>query len=808
MKHLILILLFTSLWATRAFSQIVLLGDNAPYSNILDGDFNAVWANWRAHKQSPDWKTKVIKGNEPMGLSQGRLFCMDEEGIAESKVLDANPDYQHPKAGDILNWSFGADLEYICHGTISLSLVFGKHEEILAKKVKLIGSDKTDEHFSGTYTITAADAKAGLPFVRATFYSEKDVKVYLDYVNISVVAPDKSSPVLQAKTEPEGIGLSWTDKKANAKTSFNIYRMQDERKSYYKIGNTSSNRFIDSHLIDGIKYTYVITRFNQTESVGSNKVSITKMDDVPPLPPTNLKTKAFDAEVEISWQKSTDNDVATYSVFRRDSGSNRPIEIASGLKGNSYVDFTPTKSTENIYVVYAQDYSGNVSLASAPVSARVKMVSGASFSDLILPMPIHKEGLRFDLWGAKSVLPRDPENGIEDPNWSYWGGHPVKDKDGKYHMLVVRWPANATKGHWDWPNSTVASTVSDRPDGPYRVIRQTAYDYENGLGHNADVVLLNDGSYLLYALIKFIPHLFKSQSMSGPWKHLGVLKVDTTNCHEIPKNYYRFGRNLSGVQLKDGRILFVTKAGAMMISEGTDPLGPYKVLTAPLQGNKIIPEKYRNSNYEDPVIWKDEVQYHMIINAFSDFRAIYLRSPDGIHWKFNPGTAYTPNNTLYDNGQQTHWYKLERPHIIQDEYGRAIDLSLAAIDVPKEDDLPHDIHNSKNIILPLVVPKRLKILNNAPIDSTTKMIRVLVISEPGFNAQKDIDLSSVRFGASEEVNYGRGCKVADTINQGKDLLIEFNGVGNGITKDDFVCKLLGKTNSGQLLSGYARIASQ
>ena len=115
------------------------------------------------------------------------------------------------------------------------------------------------------------------------------------------------------------------------------------------------------------------------------------------------------------------------------------------------------------------------------------------------------------------------------------------------------------------------------------------------------------------------------------------------------RSYY-----VSGVQTNDGRFLFVTKAGAMMISTGDDPLGPYNVLTAPLQGNLIIPEKYRNSNYEDPVLWKDEVQYHMIINAFLDYRAIYLRSGDGIHWTFNPGTAYTSNNTVYANGHQTH----------------------------------------------------------------------------------------------------------------------------------------------------------
>ena len=127
------------------------------------------------------------------------------------------------------------------------------------------------------------------------------------------------------------------------------------------------------------------------------------------------------------------------------------------------------------------------------------MVKGASFSDLILPMSVHKGGLRSDLWGAEGVIPRDPENGIESPDWSYWGGRPVKDKDGKYHMNVTRWPANATKGHWEWPGSTVAYTVAEQPDGPYRVVRETAYDFASGYGHNPDIILMNDGTFLFYS---------------------------------------------------------------------------------------------------------------------------------------------------------------------------------------------------------------------------------------------------------------------------------------------------------------------
>jgi hypothetical protein len=372
-------------------------------------------------------------------------------------------------------------------------------------------------------------------------------------------------------------------------------------------------------------------------------------------------------------------------------------------------------------------------------------------------------------------------------------------------MLVTRWPANATKGHWEWPNSTVAHVVANTPTGPYKVKDESAYDFKNGLGHNPDIILLNDATYLLYSLIDWEPTLFISETMNGPWKRIGVMEVNTKGADEKTERFYRFKRNLSGIHLNDGRFLFVTKAGAMMISDSKDPLGPYKVLTSALQHNPIVPEKYRNSNYEDPVIWKDEVQFHMIINAFWDYRAIYLRSSDGIHWKFNPGTAYTPNNTSYEDGTRTQWYKLERPHVIQDKYGRATHLSLAVIDVPKADDLAKDNHSSKNIVIPLTIQKRLKLLNKERINFSTEKIKILMLSEDGFDAQKDIDIESLRFGASEEVNFGRGSRVNKTRKKGKDLIVEFDGFGNGITDSNFAGKLLGKTRDGKLIIGFTKL---
>ena len=797
----IVIMFLTSLYSP---AQITLLGDNLPHQNMNDGNFETIKGYWREAKQSPFWVTKIVDGgdnNTPIGLHNGTMFSSNTIGIIESKILNTNPEYQKLTLGDTIRWSFDADLEYKGKGSITFSLVFGTHERILKNKQPLIGSDKKFEHFSGTYTVTKEDLATVMPFVRATLYSENDIKIYLDNVNISVIASEKSAPQeLQASITPQGIKLSWTE----TKKTYNVYRSIYRNKNYKPlISNLKTNVFVDNTIINGVVYYYLVTQNLPNESGSSPIITARKTDAESPAPPTEIKVETDDTEIRLSWKRNIDTDIKSYSVFRGDATENNFIEIAKDLKGNSYEDFSPKKGIANVYVVYAHDYSGNTSIASKTVKAKVKAIPGASFRDLILPMPIHKK-LSTDTWGTNQVVPRDTSNGMEHPDWSYWGGHPIKGEDKKYHMYITRWPEKAIKGHWEWPNSTVAHVISDTPTGPYHVKEDTAYSFYQGLGHNPDITKLNDGSYMLYALINWKSYLFTSNSIDGPWEVEGTLSVDYDKTKTGDSREYQYYRNLSAVHREDGSMLIVSKFGSMMLSTH-GILGPYQILGKTINYNETIPEKYRKSVYEDPTMWRDEVQYHLLINAFIDKRAIYLRSPDGIHWVFDPGVAYDTTITSYEDGTKTHWYKLERPHVLQDEYGRATHLSLAALDVPKADDLSNDNHNSKNIIIPLTVHKRIKILNKEKIHKDTKNIQILILSEEGFDAQKEVDLSSLRFGASQEVNFGRGSKVLKSKNQGKDLLVVFDGKNNGITEKNFAGKLIGKTKDDELIIGFSKL---
>jgi hypothetical protein len=185
--------------------------------------------------------------------------------------------------------------------------------------------------------------------------------------------------------------------------------------------------------------------------------------------------------------------------------------------------------------------------------------------------------------------------------------------------------------------------------------------------------------------------------------------------------------------------------------------------------------------------------------------AWYLRSKDGINWKVDPGEAYKPGIAVYEDGTKEDWFKYERIKVLQDKYGRATQAHFAVIDTLKREDKASDRHSSKHICIPLTVGRLLTILDSEKISAQTKLIHVKVEAEENFNPQTDIDFESLRFGASEEVNFGRGCKFINSEKSGNDLVITFDGKGNGITDNNFAAKLLGKTNSGKLLFGYARL---
>ena len=419
------------------------------------------------------------------------------------------------------------------------------------------------------------------------------------------------------------------------------------------------------------------------------------------------------------------------------------------------------------------------------------LVFGGRFMDRFLPMP-NIGMLTSETWGAENVLPRYINNGIENRKYSFWGGNKVLGDDGKFHFFVCGWLESSPRGHATWPQSTVFHAVSDNLYGPF-VVKDTI-----GKGHNPEVFRLNDGRYVLYV----IDGNYVSDNVNGPWIY-GKFEFLNRDRKLIEGN-----SNFTFAQREDGSYLMICRGGGQWFSQ--TGLSSYGQVTGTKvsDDNKIIPVRAYpaiEGRFEDPVVWRDNVQYNLIVNDWLGRIAFYERSKDGVNWKVESGEAYLPGVSVHQDGTVEGWWKYERLKVFQDNYGRAIQGNFAVIDVEKNLDKGSDIHSSKNISIPLTVGRLLTILDKKPVTASTKTIRVKISAEEGFNPNTDIDITSLQFGDPEKVNYGKGGKVIKTEKSGNDLIITFDALNNGIPADEFAAKMLGKTSSGKLLFGYARL---
>lgn len=408
-----------------------------------------------------------------------------------------------------------------------------------------------------------------------------------------------------------------------------------------------------------------------------------------------------------------------------------------------------------------------------------QLITGARYLDRFEAMPDGK--LEFQTWGAEQVRPRFVDNGIECPEWSFWGGNILKGEDRKYHLFVCGWPETASKGHMEWPNSTVFHAVSSQLHGPYEIADTI------GKGHNPEAFRLKDGRIVVYVINGY----YVADHINGPWKY-GKFKF-----YPRDRRIIEGLSNLSFAKRQDGSYLMVCRGGGIWVSR--DGIAPYEQLT----DQRVYPSVA--GEFEDPVIWRDSLQYHLIVNDWLGRIAFYQRSKDGLHWIVEPGEAYVPGISFHRDGKVEKWFKYERPKVFQDAEGRVEQMNFAVIDTIKWEDHGGDRHSSKNICIPMNKGLLLSVLNSKPITADTRTIEVMVKAESGFDPHRDMDVASLRFGSFREVNYGKGCRVIQTRRSGKDLILVFDGKGSGITTDEFAPKLIGKDKEGRMLYGYARL---
>ncbi len=331
-------------------------------------------------------------------------------------------------------------------------------------------------------------------------------------------------------------------------------------------------------------------------------------------------------------------------------------------------------------------------LVGVPGSRAQDAKPAKTFIDYFLPTPI-VNSLSKDAWGAAAVGPRDQGNGLEDvtmKQWDYWDGKIIKGPDGRYHLFGSRW--DQANGHKGWGGSKAVHAVSDHLLGPYVDKGLCWPENVGGKGHNVTALALPDGSYAILISETRAATIFVSKSLDGPWEPLGRITVDG--------NPGWHGSNEIILPRPDGRFEMFGRAGVIMISD-QGILGPYVQ-----QGSKIYPgiagmPQHLLGSLEDPVLWYSGGLYHLTVNNWSDRKAYHLTSKDGINdWTYR-GLAYdaTADFVRYTDGTVNRWTKLERPSVYL-ENGHVTALTLAVIDVQKDQEKGSDGHGSKIIVIP------------------------------------------------------------------------------------------------------------
>jgi len=408
-----------------------------------------------------------------------------------------------------------------------------------------------------------------------------------------------------------------------------------------------------------------------------------------------------------------------------------------------------------------------------------KLIPGGRYMDRFGTMP--ESEATYASWGAEAVRNRYVSNGIERDDMSFWGGNILKGEDGLYHLYVCGWPENSPEGHMFWGNSTVFHATSRSLGGPYSILNSI------GKGHNPEAYVLDDGRIIVYVIDGY----YIADRPEGPWV-FGQFQFEERGCPIIEGL-----TNLTFCRRQDGSWLMVCRGGGIWISR--DGLQPWKQITS----ESVYPDE--EGCFEDPVVWRDSLQYHLIVNDWLGRLAWYERSLDGLHWVVEPGEAYTHSFSRHTDGTTEAWFKYERAKVFQDEQGRVVQMNFAVIDTLKHEDLPNDRHSSKNICISMNKGLLLEVLNTEPINSNTKKIELRIKGEKDFDPSSEVDVKSLVFGSYKEVNFGRGAKAVKSRKEGDDLIVTFDGRGSGIDAEEWAPKLLGRTVSDDILWGYARL---
>ncbi len=295
--------------------------------------------------------------------------------------------------------------------------------------------------------------------------------------------------------------------------------------------------------------------------------------------------------------------------------------------------------------------------------------------------------------------PMAPAFSLED--YIVWGGSVVKAEDGRYYMFAARWPKRTAMPSWV-TNGDVVLAVSDKPAGPYRLVKvvlpRRGNRFWDGMATFNPTIRRHDGKYVLFytgTTYDDVPPKEKrpsrelwekawnnkrigvavSDSVTGPWK-----RRDKPVLEPRPGKWdASITSNPAPVVHEDGSVLLIYKSSPLTFPEqkvknelilgaamAKHYLGPYERLDEESQ----LLFRGKRAHVEDPYVWRGGERYLLLAKSMDGRihvgwgNGFVAYSSDGLNWELtDPPRAYTGKVERVD-GSILKAGRFERPQIL------------------------------------------------------------------------------------------------------------------------------------------------
>lgn len=186
--------------------------------------------------------------------------------------------------------------------------------------------------------------------------SSTDIKM-LYQQQMYALSPTVPGAFMSESISSSQVILTW-DEVANT-TNYNVKRSDNPAGPFEFIAGTGTGSYSDSGLLESTEYYYVVSAVNNAGESLDSTISMVITDNNPPAAPSGLLVTAGGQAAILSWQASSESDLAGYNIYRSIvSGGDYSRVNDSLVTQAQYSDDTVNIYTSYYYIVTAVDDSG------------------------------------------------------------------------------------------------------------------------------------------------------------------------------------------------------------------------------------------------------------------------------------------------------------------------------------------------------------------------------------------------------------------------------------------------------------------